>query len=365
MLDVDDDDEIKKLDYLVSFALLLLSIFRWLHSAFASSPSWKAFPASLMRSLRLLRRASPRASARSTSGRFTHLRFSSTTTTTTTTTTPTATPPPPPSDGAFPLKSRSVLLTGDRALPHHANGSFAKTAASRANLRAAGWTDADFDKPVITVGMPWSNALPCNNHLRDLTDEVCAAVERQGGMPFVCGTPVISDGMTNGSEGMKYSLMSRELIADCIELMHEGYMADALITLSGCDKSVPAALMPIPRVDGIGITMYGGTAMPGQCEGCTNSKGGSGLDAKDVMEAIGSYSAGEMSEEDLEKYERHSLPGSGTCSAMFTANTMSSCIEGLGMSVPHSASRPALASAHDVVEESVAGKVQCIINQSH
>jgi dihydroxy-acid dehydratase len=119
-------------------------------------------------------------------------------------------------------------------------------------------------------------------------------------------------------------------------------MADAVLTLGGCDKSTPAALMPIPRVDGIGVTLYGGTAMPGSCDGCTNGKGGDGLDAGVLMEAIGSYGIGHMSQQELDRLERHALPGSGTCSAMFTANTMSSAIEALGMSVPGSSSRPAL-----------------------
>jgi dihydroxy-acid dehydratase len=220
------------------------------------------------------------------------------------------TPSPPPS---HPLKKRSKHLTGnpDPTVSPSSPGSYAKMTASRANLRATGWKDDDFAKPVITVGSPWSNALPCNFHIRELADQVCASIERQGGKAFVCGTPVISDGMTNGSDGMKYSLISREIIADCIETFHEGYMADALFTLGGCDKSTPAALMPLPRVDGIGVTLYGGTAMPGRCDGCHNGKGGDGLDAGVLMEAIGSYGVGRMSQEELDRLERHALPGAG------------------------------------------------------
>ena len=261
-------------------------------------------------------------------------------------------PIPPQSS---PLKRRSKNLTGDPDPNVSASspGSYAKMTASRANLRATGWKDEDFSKPVITVGSPWSNALPCNFHVRELADQVCASIEKHGGKAFVCGTPVISDGMTNGSDGMKYSLISREIIADCIETFHEGYMADAMITLGGCDKSTPAALMPIPRVDGIGVTLYAGTAMPGRCEGCSNGKGGEGLDAGVLMEAIGSYGVGRMSQEELDRLERYALPGSGTCSAMFTANTMSSAIEALGMSIPGSSSRPALYSSSETVDESV------------
>lgn len=149
--------------------------------------------------------------------------------------------------------------------------------------------------------------------------------------------------MTNGSEAMRYSLISRDLIADALETMHEGYMADALLTVGGCDKTVPAALMPIPRhPDGIGLTLYAGTAHPGHCDGCRNAHGGEGLDAKDVMEGIGAVGAGKLTPTGLEQLEKSALPGSGTCSAMFTANTMSSAIEALGMAPPGSASRPAV-----------------------
>jgi dihydroxy-acid dehydratase len=210
-------------------------------------------------------------------------------------------------------------------------------------LRAAGWVDEDFHKPVITVGVPYSNALPCNNHLLELSDIVCKRIEAKGGKTVYAGTPVISDGETNGSDGMRYSLPSREVIADSIETMYEGYMCDAMITLSGCDKTVPAALMPLPRTNAFGLTVYGGTAMPGQCDGCYNSNGGTGLDGKDLMEAIGAFESGRMDAETLDNIERYALPGSGTCSAMFTANTMSSATEAIGMCLPGSASCPALA----------------------
>ena len=121
-----------------------------------------------------------------------------------------------------------------------------------------GWTDEDFEKPIVTIGAPWSNALPCNIHHRELADMFVDAIERRGGKAFVCGTPVISDGETQGSFGMKYSLISRDYIADCIEIMHEGYMADAMINLAGCDKTVPAAAMPIqarPWIDSVRISI--------------------------------------------------------------------------------------------------------------
>ena len=226
------------------------------------------------------------------------------------------------------------MLTGDPSKQAHEPGSVEKMLATRSNLRAIGWTDEDFEKPIVTIGSPWSNALPCNIHHRDLADMFVDAIERRGGKAFVCGTPVISDGETQGSFGMKYSLISRDYIADCIEIMHEGYMADAMINLAGCDKTVPAAAMPIPRHDSIGMVLYGGTALPGACDGCVNSYGGKGLDPKDVMESIGAYGAGKIDKKQLRDIETSALPGPGTCSAMFTANTMSSANEALGLSPP-------------------------------
>lgn len=207
---------------------------------------------------------------------------------------------------------------------------------------ATGWQDADFQKPIITIGAPWTNANPCNNRVRELADLLAEEVEKAGGKAFVAGTPVISDGMTNGTEAMQYSLPSRDLIADCLETMLEGYMADAIITLGGCDKTVPAALMPIARHNAIGLTLYAGTALPGHCSGCFNTHGGHGLDAKDVMEGIGAVGRGRMEKRVLEELERGALPGSGTCSALFTANTMSAAIEALGMAPPGTSSHPAV-----------------------
>jgi dihydroxy-acid dehydratase len=192
------------------------------------------------------------------------------------------------------------------------------------------------------VGNPYSNALPCNNHFDQLAKIVQEEIEALGGKAFLATTPVISDGESQGSPAMRYSLISRECIADCIELMHEGYMADAMINLGGCDKSTPAALMPLPRLNDFGLMMYGGTALPGFCCGVKNAAGGDGLDAKDVMEAIGGFGAGLVDEARLTMIEKTALPGSGTCSAMFTANTMSSAIEALGMMLPGCASKPSM-----------------------
>eukprot|EP00957_Ditylum_brightwellii_P205009 15341804-Ditylum_brightwellii.AAC.1 len=163
------------------------------------------------------------------------------------------------------LKKQSYELSGDPTKPEYESASYSKAACGRANLRAAGWTDQDFTKPVITIGLPYSNGLPCNNRVRDLGDIILQAVEEEGGKGIFAFTPIISDGETNGSTGMKYSLPSRDTIADCLDMMHHGYMADGIITLSGCDKSVPGALMPIPRSNLVGITLYAGAALPGKC----------------------------------------------------------------------------------------------------
>eukprot|EP00450_Noctiluca_scintillans_P027555 CAMPEP_0194537684 /NCGR_PEP_ID=MMETSP0253-20130528/77019_1 /TAXON_ID=2966 /ORGANISM="Noctiluca scintillans" /LENGTH=524 /DNA_ID=CAMNT_0039383727 /DNA_START=23 /DNA_END=1594 /DNA_ORIENTATION=- len=211
---------------------------------------------------------------------------------------------------------------------------------SRANFRAAGWKEEDFRKPVITIAAPYSNSMPCNNQFRDLADLIADEVEKRGGKPHLCITPVISDGQTQGCKAMRYSLVSRETITDCIELMHEGYHADAIITLGGCDKSVPAAVMPCARKNLISVSLFGGPALPG--EHCDKDIG-HGLDPKDVMEAIGAFGSGLIDLEELHKIECSSLPGSGTCSAMFTACTMATAVEAMGMALPGTASHPAAA----------------------
>lgn len=250
------------------------------------------------------------------------------------------------------LKKESYKITGDPSKPDGAPSSFVKMTCSRANLRATGWKDEDFKKPVITIAAPYSNSMPCNNQFRDLADIIGEEVEKLGGKAHFCLTPVISDGMSQGTKAMRYSLVSREVITDCIELMHEGYHADAIITLGGCDKSVPAAVMPLARKDLIGLSLFGGPALPGLHPGddCRKrdadgemsvGKKGKSLDPKDVMEAIGSYGNGLIDMEELHRIECASLPGSGTCSAMFTACTMSSVVEAMGMSLPGTSSKPA------------------------
>ena len=227
-------------------------------------------------------------------------------------------------------KHRSTQLTGTPG-----GADWAKRAAARAMLRAVDFTDEDFAKPIITVACPFTNATPCNDHIRNLGDILSREIEQAGGKAFLFGTPVISDGETMGMEGMKYSLMSRDLIADCIETMHEGYAADGILTVSGCDKSIPGALMPILRNNAIGLTLYGGTILPGRYKG-------EDLTVVNAFEAIGAHGAGKMTDEELHQVECHSCPGSGSCGGMYTANTMASAIEAMGMSVPGSAAHAAV-----------------------
>lgn len=250
------------------------------------------------------------------------------------------------------LKGESFKITGDPSKSDGAPGSMVKMTCSRSNFRAAGWKEQDFTKPIITIAAPFSNSMPCNNQFKDLAEIIAEEVEKRGGKAHLAITPVISDGQTQGCKAMRYSLISRDLICDCIELMHEGYHADAIITLGGCDKSVPAAVMPLARKDLVGVSLFGGPALPGIPHSCTGDSGAKraktdagaprGLDPGSVMEGIGAYGRSLIDVEELHRLECASLPGSGTCSAMFTACTMASVVEALGMAPPGTATHPAM-----------------------
>lgn len=249
------------------------------------------------------------------------------------------------------LKSRSYQLTGI-----FNTKDWIKRAPARAMLRAVNFKDEDFQKPIITLAVTYTNATPCNAHLRELGDIMFNELKAQNCMPFVFGTPVVSDGETMGMSGMKYSLMSRELIADCIETMHEAYAADGIITVSGCDKTIPGALIPLARNNSIGLTLYGGTILPGKYksddkykkrtlrgkETIHGKQNGKDLTIVDVFESVGRYSSGKIDYAELEKVECSSCPGHGSCGGMFTANTMAACIEAMGMSLPKTASHNAV-----------------------
>lgn len=229
-----------------------------------------------------------------------------------------------------PLKHRSTAITGAIGSP-----DWVKRAPARAMMRAVGFTDKDFEKPLITVACPYTNITPCNAHIEDLGKIIMSEVEKVGGKPIIFGTPVVTDGETMGMEGMKYSLVSRELIADSIEMMHEAYTADGAITLSGCDKTIPASLIPLARNNSIGITLYGGTILPGRLHG-------KDVNIVSIFEAVGKKGAGKITDEEFHQVECHACPCNGACGGMYTANTMASALEALGMSITGSASHPAV-----------------------
>ena len=199
-------------------------------------------------------------------------------------------------------------------------------APNRSMYYGMGYTEADFGKPMIGVANAHSTITPCNSGLQKLADAAVEALKACGANPQTFGTPTISDGMAMGTEGMKYSLVSREVIADCIETCVGGQWMDGVIAIGGCDKNMPGAMMGMLRANVPGIFVYGGTILPGRYKG-------QDLNIVSVFEAVGQYSAGKMSDEDFREIERHAIPGSGSCGGMYTANTMSSAFEALGMSL--------------------------------
>lgn len=237
------------------------------------------------------------------------------------------------------LTKRSNMLTGEPG-----TADYVKRAPARAMMRAVGFSDSDFRKPLVSIACPYTNITPCNAHIREIGDIVFGEIEKSGGKPILFGTPVVTDGETMGMEGMKYSLVSRDLIADCIETMHEAYAADGALTLSGCDKTIPAALMPLARNNSIGLTLYGGTILPGKYKGRD-------LTIVSTFEAVGAVGAGKMEESELHEIECRSCPGFGACGGMYTANTMASAIEALGMSIPGSSSNPAVDTNNNISED--------------
>jgi dihydroxy-acid dehydratase len=198
-------------------------------------------------------------------------------------------------------------------------------APARAMLKATGLTDADLEKPLIAVANTWSDVTPCNMHLRELGQKVKEGVRAAGGIPVEFNTVVVSDGISMGSEGMRASLVSREVIADSIELAVLGAQCDAVVTLSGCDKTLPGTLMALARMNLPGLMLYGGSIMPGRFQGRN-------VTIQQVFEAVGACSAGKMSAEDVRRLEDVACPGAGACGGQFTANTMSMAAALLGMS---------------------------------
>jgi len=214
-------------------------------------------------------------------------------------------------------------------------------APNRSMYYAMGYEPSDFSKPMIGVANGHSTITPCNSGLQKLADAAVDALKAAGANPQTFGTPTISDGMAMGTEGMKYSLVSREVIADCVETCVGGQWMDGVLVIGGCDKNMPGGMMGILRANVPAIYVYGGTILPGKYKG-------QDLNIVSVFEAVGQFSAGKMSEEDFCQIERRAIPGSGSCGGMYTANTMSSAFEALGMSLPFSST---MANVEDPIVE--------------
>lgn len=225
-----------------------------------------------------------------------------------------------------PLKNRSSVIThGDERAPN------------RAMLRAVGFKDEDFEKPMVGIASTWSEITPCNSHIDELAKKVKEGVATAGGVSQIFGTITVSDGISMGTEGMKFSLPSREVIADSIEVVCNAQRFDALVAIGGCDKNMPGCLMAMCRLNIPSIFVYGGTILPGKFQE-------QDVDIVSIFEAVGKFSAGKISQEEFKGIECNACPGAGACGGMYTANTMASAIEAMGMSLPTSASHAAISS---------------------
>ncbi len=227
----------------------------------------------------------------------------------------------------------------------------AARAPNRSMFYALGYKEEDFVKPMVGVANGYSTITPCNSGLQKLADAAIEAIETTGGNAQVFGTPTISDGMAMGTEGMKYSLVSREVIADCVETCVQGQWMDGVVVIGGCDKNMPGGMMGMLRANVPAIYVYGGTILPGRL----NNKD---LNIVSVFEAVGENAAGRMSDEELRQVELHAIPGPGSCGGMYTANTMSSAFEAMGMSLPYSST---MANVHDEKTESAAESARVLL----
>jgi dihydroxy-acid dehydratase len=243
----------------------------------------------------------------------------------------------------MPLNRKSRLITeGDARAPN------------RAMLRAVGFGDADFQKPIVGIASGYSTITPCNAGLDVLARRAESALRAAGAMPQLFGTVTVSDGISMGTSGMRYSLVSREVIADAIETACGAQSMDGVVTIGGCDKNMPGAMIALARMDIPGIFVYGGTIKPGHLHGRD-------LTVVSVFEAVGQHAAGRISTDELHDVERHACPGAGSCGGMFTANTMSSVFEAMGMSLPGSSTMSAEdAEKAESAARSAEAVVECI-----
>ncbi len=240
--------------------------------------------------------------------------------------------------------SRTLLVGRDRA-------------PARSMLRAVGLTDADFERPLIGVANSWAETTPCNAHLNRLAQWVKKGVREAGGTPLEFNTIVISDGIAMGTSGMKASLISRDVIADSVELMGRGYLFDGIIALSGCDKTIPAMVMALARLNLPALMLYGGSIMPGRFEGRD-------VTIQDVFEGVGACAAGRITEQELDELERAACPGAGACGGQFTANTMATAFEMMGISPMGSGSVPALDPQKETVSRECGKLVVRLVEQN-
>ncbi|KAB1198678.1 MULTISPECIES: dihydroxy-acid dehydratase [Haloferax] len=248
------------------------------------------------------------------------------------------------SSGKDPNLRSSEVTEGPDKAPH------------RAMFRAMGFDDEDLSSPMVGVPNPAADITPCNVHLDDVADAAIEGIEAAGGMPIEFGTVTISDAISMGTEGMKASLISREVIADSVELVSFGERMDALVTVAGCDKNLPGMMMASIRTDLPSVFLYGGSIMPGQHEGRE-------VTVQNVFEGVGTYAEGKMSADELDDLERHACPGAGSCGGMFTANTMASISEALGMAPLGSASAPAESKErYDVARRAGEAVIHCVEN---
>ncbi len=224
-------------------------------------------------------------------------------------------------------------------------------APNRSMFYAMGYQESDFRKPMVGVANGHSTITPCNSGLQKLADAAVAGIEEAGGNAQIFGTPTISDGMAMGTEGMKYSLVSREVISDCIETCVQGQWMDGVVVVGGCDKNMPGGMMGMLRANVPAIYVYGGTILPGHYKG-------QDLNIVSVFEAVGQNAAGNMSDADLLEIERRAIPGTGSCGGMYTANTMSSAFEALGLSLPYSST---MANPHDEKTDSARESAKVLV----
>jgi len=227
----------------------------------------------------------------------------------------------------------------------------AQRSPNRAMLRAVGFSDSDFDKPIVGVANGFSTITPCNKGLNELALKAEHALKKTGAMPQMFGTITVSDGISMGTEGMKYSLVSREVIADSIETAVQAESMDGVIAVGGCDKNMPGAMIAMARMNVPAIFVYGGTIKPGHYKGRD-------LTIVSAFEAVGQYTAHKIDEKELLEVERHACPGAGSCGGMFTANSMSSAFEAMGMSLPYSST---MAAEDDEKGESAARSAEVLV----